>query len=522
MSVSALSQAAYLPALGPATPSQLANAILRNPIFMVIAADEEGHIIFFNAAAEKSLGYSAAEVIGQRMSEVWHDSEELRQYARDLSIQLGTPVEQGFHEFAKRIQLTGAEDREWTFIRKDGSRFPALSSIVPIKDEQGRMIGYAGISKDITQIRAQQHSITNHEIFLDAVIGHLVDGLITINDRGLVQNYNPACEELFGYKADEVIGKNVSMLMAEADRDKYFDYLEKHLILRAEKKSVSGLRCEVQGKRKDGSVFPFDLSVNEFEIDGQVMFCGTVHDISERKRALTERECLIEKLTDSNVEFERFAYVASHDMQEPLRTLNSFSELILTEYKNAVDDQGKIYLNLIRDAASRMQTMVTDLLEYARVGKGPTHSELFDARNEFEHALQNLLTSIAANNAKVTSDLLPQINGDPVQFLRLLQNLIGNGLKYHQHDIPATIHVAAKDQGESWLFSVADNGIGIDAKHLIRIFEPFKRLHSQQEYAGTGLGLTVCKRIVENHSGKIWCVSTPGQGSTFYFTWPKG
>jgi len=503
---------------GKLAAEQITDALMRNPAFMAVAVNEHGIVTFFNAAAEKGLGYRADEIIGKQTPDLWRDKEELKQYADELSAEFGRPIKPEIEAFIK-LRRASIADREWTYIRKDGSRFPVFLSVVPIKDAQNNLTGYLGISKDITQVRQHQRAATNHEIFLNAVISHLADGLITTNSKGIVQNYNTACEKLFGYKATEVIGKNISMLMAEPDHSKNDYYFERYL--KSGEGKTAGVRREVKGQCKDGSVFPFDFSLNQLEMDGTVVFCVTVHDVSERDRAKEEREQLIEKLTESNAEFERFAYVASHDMQEPLRTMNSFSELILAEYSKVLDEDGKTYLNLIRDAAARMQSLVVDLLEYARMGKGAVHLELFSADEEYTHVLQNLLTMVVGNNAKITSDPLPQLKGDRVQFLRLLQNLIGNGLKYHRDDVLPAVHVHAEDKADYWLFSIADNGIGIEGKNLMKVFEPFKRLHSQQEYAGTGLGLTVCKRIVENHSGRIWCVSTLGKGSTFYFTWPK-
>ena len=497
---------------------QLRDALMRNPSFIVIAINEHAVVTFFNAAAEKALGYTAAEIVGQHTPDLWRDREELKAYAAELSAEYGQPVKPEIESFTG-LHRSQVADREWTYIRKDGSRFSVYSTIVPLKDANGNITGYLGISKDITQAKQQQRTATNQEMFLKAVISHLVDGLITTDSKGIVQNYNAACEKLFGYQASEVVGKNIAMLMAEPDRSKNDYYLERYL--KSGEGKRDGVRREVKGQCKGGSVFPFDFSINQFDIDGNTVFCGTIHDVSERDRVKAEREQLIENLTESNAEFERFAYVASHDMQEPLRTMNSFSELILTEYGKVLDEDGKTYLNLIRDAAARMQALVVDLLEYARLGKGETHAESFNADEEYTHVLQNLLTTIVGNNAKITSDSLPQITGDRVQFLRLLQNLINNGLKYHRVDVPPVVHVHAEDKGQHWLFQISDNGIGIEPKDVGKIFEPFKRLHSQREYTGTGLGLTVCKRVVENRGGRIWCVSTPNVGSNFYFTWPK-
>ena len=243
------------------------------------------------------------------------------------------------------------------------------------------------------------------------------------------------------------------------------------------------------------------------------------HRSNKRTRATQQQ--LIQKLADSNTELERFAYVASHDMQEPLRMIANFSTLIATEYHDKLDAEGKEYLHLVTEAALRMQNMVNDLLEYARIGNDGLRFTYINATEELKHVLDNLSASIQERNAEVTYDPLPNINGNPVQFMRLLQNIIGNSLKYQSEFSIPKIHITVQEQEQFWCFSITDNGIGIPEEYTSQIFEPYKRLHTWQEYKGTGIGLAVCKRIVENHQGRIWVTSKPGRGSTFYFLLPK-
>ena len=243
----------------------------------------------------------------------------------------------------------------------------------------------------------------------------------------------------------------------------------------------------------------------------------------QRDRLMSEktRENLISQLMDSNTELERFAYVASHDMQEPLRMIASFSNILGAEYNAKLDKEGQEYIRIVTESAIRMQGMVNDLLEYARIGNNDMRFSIINATDELKHVLENLSASIQYEGAQITYDPLPKIKGNPVQFMRLLQNLIGNGLKYQMESATAYIHITAEDQGDHWLFSIRDNGIGIEEEHRNQIFEPYKRLHTWEEYKGTGIGLAVCKKIVENHGGKIWVTSEPGKGSVFYFTLPQ-
>lgn len=244
--------------------------------------------------------------------------------------------------------------------------------------------------------------------------------------------------------------------------------------------------------------------------------------VEARTAELKEREAnlaqVIDKLTQSNTELERFAYVVSHDMQEPIRAVANFSSLLWHQYETKLDPAGQKYLSIITDSAKRLQAMVSDLLEYARVGQGARAREKTDVNQLMQYVLDNLKVTIDEHSAEVTYGTLPVLQGYPVQFMSLLQNLINNAIKYQPAGKVPHVRVAAEDKGDHYLFSVADNGIGIEPGNVEKIFEPFKRLHSYQEYTGTGLGLAVAKKIVDNHGGRIWVESVPGTGSVFYFT----
>ncbi len=264
-----------------------------------------------------------------------------------------------------------------------------------------------------------------------------------------------------------------------------------------------------------------NLAFSGFALFYVVMVVSICFYQKRRKAANTTQRQLIEKLADSNTELERFAYVASHDMQEPLRMIASFGALLRSEYSSKLDANGQEYVHLVTESAIRMQNMVADLLEYARVGNDAVRLVVIDATEELQHVLENLSAAIHERRARVTCDPLPQVRVNPVQFMRLLQNLVGNGLKYQPEGALPQVHIAAEDQGDHWRFCVRDNGIGMPEEYLNQIFEPYKRLHTWDEYKGTGIGLALCKRIVENHGGKIWATSETGKGSAFYFTLPK-
>jgi light-regulated signal transduction histidine kinase (bacteriophytochrome) len=229
---------------------------------------------------------------------------------------------------------------------------------------------------------------------------------------------------------------------------------------------------------------------------------------------------LINKLKTSNKELEQFAYVASHDLQEPLRMVASFSQLLQRRYKDQIDEDANDYIEFIVEGANRMKDLIDDLLAFSRLNTEAKEFKLTDINNVLDDVLVNLNPSIVENNAQITHGPLPIIKVDSSQIRQLLQNLISNAIKFHG-DKPPKIHISAKESGKEWLFSVSDNGIGIDTEHLEKIFNVFNRLHTREEYEGTGIGLAICKRIINRHEGRIWVESEEGKGSTFYFTIPK-
>jgi two-component system sensor kinase FixL len=365
---------------------------------------------------------------------------------------------------------------------------------------------YIGSLKDLI---ASEH-------LLKSVINYMADGLVGINERGLIHIFNPACERMFGYAAEEVIGKNVSMLMPMPHRAEHDSYLSNY-----KERGTSGIVGtvrEFQAVRKNGEIFPIEIAITELAAMDSRTYTAVIRDITDRKGADKLREKLIESLMQANVQLEQFAYVASHDLREPLRMVVSFTDLLMKEYGDSLDDTGRSYMQISRDAAKRMEALVTDLLEYARLGREPELARVIDCNERFKDAVGMLQNTITTSEAVVTSDSLPHISAHPVQFNRLLQNLIANAIHYHRPGVTPHVHVSASDLGDAWEFCVEDNGLGIQEEYLEYVFQPFKRLHSHQDHKGTGIGLAICRKIVENFGGVMRVESTFGKGSRFYFT----
>jgi light-regulated signal transduction histidine kinase (bacteriophytochrome) len=255
-------------------------------------------------------------------------------------------------------------------------------------------------------------------------------------------------------------------------------------------------------------------------IENARLFEQAQQEIAERRQAEAALEHYAAELERSNRELEQFAHVASHDLQEPLRTVTSYVQLLEMYYQEQLDAEAYDYIAFIVNGAARMRELIKGLLDYSRVGTDSVSFQTTDCQAVLERVLANLQTSIEESGATVTHDALPSVTADATQLARVFQNLISNALKFRgTHSLE--IHIGAQKQDSSgWLFSVRDNGIGIEPQYIERIFLIFQRLHNRDEYPGTGIGLAVCKRIVERHGGRIWVESEPGQGSTFYFTLP--
>jgi PAS domain S-box-containing protein len=272
--------------------------------------------------------------------------------------------------------------------------------------------------------------------------------------------------------------------------------------------------------RKDGSEVWIALTVALVRNDAGKpdYFISVIADISKRKRVEEELRGRSAELARSNQDLEQFAYVASHDLQEPLRAIAGPLQLLQRRYQGQLDARADEFIGHAVDGAARMQALIEDLLVYSRMGRRGDSHALTDCAEMLNQALRNLTAAVKESGAKVSHDTLPMVQAIPTQLMLLFQNLVANAIKFRHRDRPVQIHVGAEPQGDAWLLSVRDNGIGIDPQYFERIFLIFQRLHTRVEYPGTGIGLALCKRIVEQHGGRIWVESAPGSGTTFFFT----
>jgi PAS domain S-box-containing protein len=329
--------------------------------------------------------------------------------------------------------------------------------------------------------------------------------------EGKVLDANKSIQEMTGFTLEELSSIDIGST--------YVDPNKRRLLLKTLQEAGRVRDWEVRLKRKDGAIYYALLSADLLELRGRKVLLTTARNITERKRIEDELRQRTEELARSNAELEQFAYVASHDLREPLRMVSGFTQLLARHYKGRLDKSADEFIGYIVGGATRMQRMVDDLLSYSRIGMYGKPLEPTDCEAVLDQVLTNLKVAIEQNNAVVTHDPLPTVMADMSQMVQLFQNLISNSIRYRGAETPR-IHVSAERKEDDWVFSARDNGRGIAPEFFRRLFQLFQREHPEREYSGTGIGLAICKRIVERHGGRIWAESEVGKGSIFYFTIP--
>ena len=353
---------------------------------------------------------------------------------------------------------------------------------------------------------------------LTAIFDSAADGIITIDPKGGILSFNNAAEQIFGYTEEEVLGKNVKMLMPDPYQSEHDGYLARYH--ETGERRIIGFPLEVLGQRRDGTVFPLELAISEVKTGEDLVFTGIVRDVSARKEAEFKAQELTDRLARSNSELEQFAYVSSHDLQAPIRAIVSYSQYLKTDIEGKHGDDVDMYIDRTIRAAKHMQTLISGLLAFSRVDRKGGEFVETDCNAVLENVLNNLHAAITESGANVTVDTLASVHADTVQISSLFQNLVENAIKFSGETTPE-IRISSEEDNGMHVFSVRDHGIGIDPKNSDRIFQIFKRLHSQKEVPGTGVGLSICKKIVNRHGGRIWVdVPDDQHGTVFRFTLP--
>lgn len=457
------------------------------------------------------IGYAAASGEIQVSGDVSQDPHYCRWENEETKSELSVPIKSG----DKVIGVLDIQSDDYNaFDETDVRAMRTLATQIASAIDNARL--YERAQKEIAERKRAEEALKIEKSYLDQLFDSAQEAIVVTETNGRVLRLNPEFTKLFGYTPDEALGRFIDDLVAPEDYYKSASAITKK-VESGEKASLETVR-----RRKDGTLANVILLVSPIVIDGKVEATYAIYrDISLRIRAEEKLKQTAEELLRSNKELELFAYIASHDLQEPLRMVASYVQLLARRYQGKLDSDAEAFINYAVDGAARMQRMINDLLIYSRVG---TKGKLFtpiEVEKVFEQATSNLQIAIEESKAVVTHDPLPLLLGDETQLVQLFQNLIGNAIKFRENHQEPYIYVSAEEKPDEWLFLVRDNGIGIDPQYYERIFQIFQRLHGHKDYPGSGIGLAVCRRIVERHGGRIWVDSQPGKGSTFYFTIPK-
>ncbi|OYY94036.1 MAG: hypothetical protein B7Y41_08875 [Hydrogenophilales bacterium 28-61-23] len=474
----------------------------------IIATDPQGLITTFNRGAERLLGYTAEEMVGQQTPAIIHLPAEVVARGNALSAQFGRPIE-GFRVFVEMPERHGSEKREWTYVHKDGQPIPVSLVVTTMRADTGEIIGYLGIAEDITERKRAEIALRDQAERTQAILDNMIDGIITIDQAGIVHSFTPAAERIFGYTSDEVLGRNVKMLMPNPHRDAHDGYLRNYQATGVAR--IIGIGREVEGQRKDGSLFPMDLAISEITHQGKPMYVGMVRDITERKR--------VERMKSE------FVSTVSHELRTPLTAISGALGLLAGDALGELPTQAQQMIAIAHKNSLRLTHLINDLLDMEKIAAGKLH---FDLQPQ---ALRPLLEqALEANRSygaerRVTLALTGaasdvQVRVDSQRLMQVLSNLLSNAIKYSPED--GTVEVAMEQREKSLRVTVTDHGPGIPQAFSARIFEKFAQADSSdtRQKGGTGLGLAITRELVERMGGRIGFESVEGQGARFHFDLP--
>lgn len=464
----------------------------------MIMVNHAGQIVLVNTQIEQLFGYERSELIGK-------------------SIELLVPVKARYKHpqyrdeyFADPKTRAMGVGRDLYGLRKDGTEIPVEIGLNPLMTDGNRFVLASVV--DITERKRAEERL---RITIEAA----PSGMIMVDQQGAIVLVNTQVERLFGYSREELLGQSIEVLVPMNVRGKHPEH--RASFFKDPHARAMGVGRDLYGLRKDGSEIPVEIGLNPLSSQGERYVLASIVDITERKKAEALLQEKLLELQRSNEDLQQFAYVCSHDLQEPLRVISNYTQLLAKRYiGKSLDEDAHEFIDFTLDATKRMHQLINDLLLYSRVetrGRGFVDVDM----NEIVRiAESNLSLAIEESEAEIALELLPSVKGDHSQLIQLFQNLIGNALKFRSDKKPQ-VRISAVEEGEFWHFVVSDNGIGFDMKYVDRIFVIFQRLHLRETYEGSGIGLAVCKKIVERHGGRLWAESTPGAGTAFHFTIQK-
>ncbi|MFO0773413.1 MAG: PAS domain S-box protein [Nitrospiraceae bacterium] len=512
----------------------LQQSMLNHAAYAVIAITTSGTVQHFNPAAERLLGYDAYEVVGHVSVTAFHDRQELVERAEALSHELGVPVAAGLDPLLIKAQRHLSNQLEWTYIKKDGTRVPVLLTVTALCDQNEQITGYMGMAMDLTAQKAAEAARLEQETRLRAIVDQAVDGIVTLDEDGVIESVNPAAERLFGYSGPEMVGRSMAQLMPDLGESPGAPG-SGHSLRKTLSKMVGGGR-ELTGYRKDGRSVPVEVAISEMQLADQRRFTGLVRDITERKEAdwkikdaahaLECRNLELAHASDQALQATRakseFLASMSHEIRTPMNAIVGMAEML---HETGLSEAQREYVERLSRAANSLLDLINDILDVSKIEAGQLELErvAFDLPDLVDKTVEMLAVRAHAKSLELVVFVHPSVPtmvlGDPTRLRQVLVNLIGNAIKFTERgEVTLRVEPAADvPSGMGIRFAVADTGIGIPEDKIETIFERFTQVDSSttRKYGGTGLGLSISKRLVELMGGTIRVESLLGLGTTF-------
>lgn len=454
--------------------------------------NSEYYFEIVNPNFEKHLGYSEKGLLENNMLSFVHP-DDMDATGKDFEkLKSGSPICDLVNRYRK----------------KDGTYLWLQWNITP-DPSTGK---FHAIAHNITKRKLAEAALDEQ---INTIIDLAPDAVVVFDADCIVTRWNLKAQAIFGWKSDEIIGKHFyEFITPEKHMEVHKNAIEK--FLKTGDGPFLNESLEIEAVNKQGTEFIISYTISSTKVNGKQIFIGFARDVTEKIKTQEELDKKTKELSRSNIELEQFAYIASHDLQEPLRTVTSYLELLEKRYKDKLDADANDFINFAVDGSTRMRTLIQSLLEYSRVNRVKPFGWI-DTNELLADIIKTLDLSVKENKAIINVGDLPKIYGDQVLINQLFQNLIENAIKFRGAQSPEII-ISGIEKNNEYLFSIKDNGIGIKKEHFGRLFVVFQRLHTPEEYPGVGIGLAICKKIVEKHGGKIWIESEMNEGSTFYFT----
>jgi PAS domain S-box-containing protein len=471
-----------------------ARSLIEASLDPFVTISPEGKITDVNEASVSATGVSRDELIGTDFSSYFTDAEKARTGYRQV--------------FANGF----VTDYPLTIRRRDGKLTDVLYNASVYKDEHGKVLGVFAAARDVTERKRA-------EARFQGLLESAPDAIIIVNRDGQIVLVNARGEELFGYTREELLEQPVELLVPERFRGGHVRHRTGYFS--NPKARTMGAGLELYGLRKDGTEFPVEISLSPLETEDGMLAASAIRDVTERKRAEENLKNYSFQLEVANKELEAFSYSVSHDLRAPLRAIDGFSQVVIEDYADRLDDQGRDYLNRVRAATQRMGNLIDDMLALSRVARSEMQHQTVDLSALAEEVLSDIQKS--EPERKITWQIQPGLraSGDSRLLQMVLVNLLGNAWKYTARQPQPRIEFNALDNADGAMeYFVRDNGTGFDMAYADKLFGVFQRLHSAAEFPGTGVGLAIVQRIIHRHGGQVHGIGKPGQGATFFFTLP--